>query len=550
MSEKKAIEPAQAPVSNINLQGVFRIPAVRQTILLLGIAASVALGFAVVLWSQTPGYAHLYTGVDAADAAQIADALRSAGIRYKIDTDAGVVMVADSQLHDARLQLASQGLADVGSKGMDLLDDQSSFGVSQFMESARYQRALEGELAETISHLGAVRSARVHLAIPRQSAFVRDKDNEGASASVLLDLNQGKELEPDQAAAIVHLVASSIPNLSTSRVTLIDQFGRLLSAAGNQAAAAQASNQLRYTQQLEEKYTQRIVDMLTPVVGPGRVRAQVSANLDFTVTEETRESFDPAQTVVRSEQISEEEVRDSSLSAQGIPGALSNQPPEEVSPPDGANAAGATAEPTNRSRSSTRNYEVDRTISRVQPQPGKIQRLSVAVLVDAPEADGTEPADGADGAETGLTEADIAKITSLAKEAVGFDEARGDSFVLTRAAFRAPPDTPAAEEPGFLQSPMVIQIAKLVLGALVALGLGFGLVRPLFKGLLAPGAGVPYGPGGQPLLAASGAAAVGVQQYAIAGPSFEEKVAAAKNITSHDPARVAQIVRKWIADNG
>ena len=241
MENNNVIDSTATPVEQIDLQGVLRIPAVRQILLLVGVAASVAAGFAIVLWSKSPGYTQLYRDLGAAEAAQVAEALRSADIQYKLNTDTGVLLVAESRLHDARLELAAQGLPQGGGSAMDVLDDQSSFGVSQFMEGARYQHALESELARTIAHLGSVSEARVHLALPRRSAFVRDKNT--ASASVLLTLYRGRELESDQASAIVHLVAGSIENLSASDVTVIDQHGRMLSTPGDQGVEALASRQ-------------------------------------------------------------------------------------------------------------------------------------------------------------------------------------------------------------------------------------------------------------------------------------------------------------------
>mgnify|MGYP001818593492 FL=1 len=319
------IESPAAPSSQLNLAGVLRIPAVRQVVSLIGVAGAVAVGFAIVLWSQTPQFTQLYGDMSTAEAAEVAEALQSADIDYKL-TGSGSVLVAESELHDARLQLASLGLPQSASAGMDLMQEQSSFGVSQFMESARYQHALEAELGRTIASIGAVREARVHLALPKQTAFIRD--NKGASASVLLQLYGGRVLESDQASAIVHLVASSVPNLIAGDVTLIDQHGRLLSSGDEQAAGAQAATQFKFSRRLEENYKKRIEDLLTPLVGAGRVRAEVVADVDFTYTEETSESFDPARAVVRSEQISEDQTSGLGALVGGIPGALSNQPPE------------------------------------------------------------------------------------------------------------------------------------------------------------------------------------------------------------------------------
>jgi flagellar M-ring protein FliF len=546
MSDKTVKESTAVPVSNLSLRAILGIPAVRQVILLIGVAASVAAGFAIVLWSQSPGYATLYSDRDTANVAQVAEAMRTAGYDYKLDADAGLVLVAASELDEARFELASTGLVQGGGASMAMLQDRSSFGVSQFMENARYQTALEAELARTISSLGVVRDARVHLAIPRQSAFIRDTNS--ASASVFLELNGAVELDPDQASAIVNLVASSIPNLMPGRVKVIDQFAREWSAPDSQEGTALATNQLRYVQRLEEEYRRRIEDLLTPMLGPGRVKAQVNADLDFTVTEETRESFDPAQSVVRSEQVSQEELRDTGLLAGGVPGAESNQPPETGDAGAGSSVS-ATTEPVNRTSSTTRNFEVDRTISRTQQQLGRIQRLSVALLIDSAPINAGAAADEA--SESGLTEADLVRLTELAKKAVGFDEARGDTIEVTQAPFRALPQGTPGDESPIWENPLVMDIARLILGAIVALGLGFGLVRPMFKGLLAnAGADGSYVGGGRALLASAGANALGGSQHALNAPTFDEKVAAARNITNHDPARVAQIVRKWVSENG
>ncbi len=539
MENNEVIESTLMPASNINLSGILVIPAVRQVVLLIGVAASVAVGFAVVLWSQSPVFTQLYSGLDTADAAQVAEALSGAGIEYELDTVSGVVMVAASRLHDARIELATQGLPQGGGSGMDMLQDQSSFGVSQFMESARYQHALEAELAETISHIGAIRVARVHLATPKRSAFIRD--NNSGSASVLLELYRGRELEAEQASAIVHLIAASVSNVSASDVTLIDQNGRLLSSAGSPMADAQMNSQFKHVARLEESYKRRIENMLTALMGPGRVQAEVVATLDFTSSEETRESFDPARAVIRSEQINEQERRGSGPAAQGVPGALSNQPPDAgATVPSDTQAADEVEVPVNSTRSSTRNFEIDRTISRTRPQQGKIERLSVAVLID------DSPLEGSEDGQPALTEADIVKYTSLVKEAVGFDATRGDTVVVMKAAFRTLPAGPEAEEAKIWENPALQNTLKQVLGAALVLALAFGLIRPMLRGLLANhGTGGDFVASGGVLLGAGSATASG-GQLSISAPSFDEKVTAAKNITGHDPARVAQIVSKWV----
>ena len=538
MENTNVIESTVVPASNLNLAGVLSIPAVRQVILLLGVAVAVAVGITVAMWSQSPSYTQLYGDMVASEAAEVADALRAAGIDYKLDSSTGSILVSEGEVHDARMELASQGLPQSVAAGMDSMQDQSSFGVSQFMESARYQYALEAELARTIASLGAVREARVHLAMPKQSAFIRDQ--KGASASVLLQLFRGRALEADQSSAIVHLVASSVPNLAAGDVTLIDQHGRLLSSGDEQAADAQAATQFKYTRRLEETYRQRIEDLLTPLVGAGRVRAQVVADLDFTMTEETRESFDPARTVVRSEQTSQELRAGSDIGAQGVPGALSNQPPETVAAGDAVPSEAETTQAQNRSSMTTRNYEVDRTISHTRPQAGSIRRLSVAVLVD-------DSPWGEEEAQQTLTEDDIARYTALVREAVGFDEARGDTVVVLSEAFRSAEPVAEVEAPPFWEKPLVRDIGRQALGAILILAIAFGVVRPMLRSVMTSNAGGQA----QVIGGSSAAAYAGTPQVAGAGgtlalPNYEEKVAAAKNITGHDPARVAQVVKKWV----
>ncbi|MBT8101225.1 MAG: flagellar M-ring protein FliF, partial [Gammaproteobacteria bacterium] len=470
MENTNVIEGTVVPNSQLHLSGVLQIPAVKQLLLLIGVAAAVAAGFAIVLWSQTPGYTQLYGELSAGEAADVAEALRSSDIDFKLNTSTGGIMVAEASLHDARMQLASQGLPQSVSAGMGMLDEQSSFGVSQFMENARYQHALEAELARTIASLGAVREARIHLALPKQTSFIRDQKH--ASASVLLQLFNGAALESDQASAIVHLVASSVPNLAAQNVTLIDQYGRLLSSGGEADVDAQAASEFKYSRRLEETYKSRIEELLMPLLGPGRVRAQVVADVDFTVSEQTRESFDPASTVVRSEQLNEQNRSGDSALAAGVPGALSNQPPDAGA--DAANASASEAvEVVNTSRSTVRNYEVDRTISRTRPTTSTINKLSVAVLVD--DSPLQAPAEGA-AAQPSLTDADIERYTALVKEAVGFNEARGDTVVVVSAAFREVAPADVVEPPPFWEKPMLRDILKQVLGATLVLALAFGIV--------------------------------------------------------------------------
>jgi len=544
MENANVIDSTAIPVNNLNLATVVRIPVVRQLLLLIGVAAAVAVGFVVASWSQQPAMTMLYADIDSAEAADVVSALRAADIDYELNTKTGDVLVPESMLHSARLELASQGFGGTTKAGMDGLNEQSSFGTSQFMETARYQHALEAELARTISSLGAVREARVHLALPKQTAFIRDQKS--SSASVLLHLYRGRSLESDQATAVVNLVAASVPDLKPEDVTLVDQFGSLLSAAGQQLADAQATSQFKYTRRLEETYKSRIEDLLTPLLGTGRIRAEVVADIDFTYVEETRESFDPNRTVVRSERLDEDLRTGNAGSASGVPGALSNQPPEAGGVPPEPESTTDEVVAQNTSRSSVRNYEVDRTISHTRPQSNSIRRLSVAVLVDeSPIGEATEG--------TRLSDAELARYTAIVKEAVGFNEERGDTVVVLGQAFLKVDDAVEIEEPPFWKQPFVKDTVKQVLGALIVLAIAFGVVRPMLRSVVASSASAPISgeylgsghaspmPGGAKVVDGSGAA--------VPMPSYNEKVAAAKNLTGHDPARVAQVVKQWIAHN-
>lgn len=539
MENGTIIEGEAVPVAQMGLGTVFRIPAVRQVVLLFGIAASVAAGFAIVLWSQTPGYSRLYEGLDGADVAEIADALRAADIDFQLNMDTGTVTVPEASMHDARLELASQGLPNGATVGMRSLADQPTFGQSQFRENALYQHALEGELGQTISHLGAIRDARVHLALPKQSVFMRESEN--GSASVMLNLYRGRVLEDGQVASIVHLVASSVPNLSINDVTVVDQQGRLLSSGDDDWSEAATTKQFQIAERLENNYKRRIETLLTPLLGPGRVRAEVVADMDFTVSEEMRESYDPNGALV-SEHTSENLSNGAGRDATGVPGALSNQPPQTGGVGnDDASAQTAGDQSSDSATTSTRNYEVDRTISHTRPQAGQIKRLSIAVLVDDTPAN-----TGDDAAPADQDLVDTEQVTALVKEAVGFDAERGDTVVVVKAAFKQGPEPEAVAEAPIWSKPIFMDSMKIVLGLVLALALVFGLVRPLMKSLLAANAssaGRAVAVGGS--MQASVTQVPGGGQ-ALGMPSFDEKVAAVKNITGHDPARVAQVVKQWV----
>ncbi len=527
-------------------------PAVRQLLMLVAVAGAVALGVMAAFWGQTPNYGLLYGNLNDKDTGGVIEALTKSNIPYKIDEGSGAVLVPAKQVHGARLKLAGMGLPRGTGTGFELMDEKPAFGNTQFQEIARYQRAIEGEIARSIMTLSNVQSARVHLAIPRQSAFIREREQ--PSASVLLNLYSGRAIEPDQVSAIVHLVASSVPNLLTGRVTVIDQKGKLLTSSDATRDLSNSSNQLEYRRKLEESYARRIEEILTPITGAGSVKAQVAADIDFTITETARESYNPQGQLVRSEQTAEE-MNNGGASAGGIPGALSNQPPgaasvpETTKPPAGQKPAAAAAQAANSnnaalstSKRATRNYEIDKTISHIKQPTGNIRRLSVAVVVD----DIVNTSKKGKVTRKARTPEELARMTSLAREAVGFDEKRGDSVNVTNAAFSTPAAAaPVAEAPLWKQE-WLWDIARQVGGGLLALMVLLMVVRPLLRGLQARPAGGGLHAGGVPddRLSLSAPTQAGMPA------GYEAQMTAARSSAQQDPKRVAQVVKQWVATDG
>ncbi|WP_406672136.1 flagellar basal-body MS-ring/collar protein FliF, partial [Natronospira sp.] len=305
----------------LQIQNMLNSDAGRQMGMVIGLAAAVAIAVVVFLWSQSPGHRTLYGDLDQQDASQVVQSLEEAGIPYRLNRTTGAVEVPEGELHRARLHLAAEGLPRGAGTGFEMMDEETGFGVSQFMERARYHSALQTELARTINSLDAVRSARVHLAIPEDTVFVRNRRQ--PSASVFINLYRGRSLSESQVSSIVHMVSSSITDMPAEQVTVVDQRGRLLSDQGRDQLGADTREQFDHARRLERAYVERIEDILTPILGPNRVRAQVAADLDFTRFEESRETFDPDTTAVRSEQESEDPQP--GARGRGVPGALTNQ---------------------------------------------------------------------------------------------------------------------------------------------------------------------------------------------------------------------------------
>jgi flagellar M-ring protein FliF len=369
--------------------------------------------------------------------------------------------------------------------------------------------------------------------------FLRQKRE--PSASVMLKLYTGRRLDDTQVQAVVHLVASSVPDLTPSRVTVVDQTGALLTSP-NDGATALSSSQFEYRKSVEGEYAQRIEGLLGSIVGAERVRASVSADLDFTVVEQTRESFDPNVQMVRSEQTSEDSHRGDGV--QGVPGALSNQPPGVAAGTTAGGAADAPgAAPQSQSRSQVRNFELDKTISHTTQAVGAIKRLSIGVLVD------NKPAANGRGAGTPLTEAEIASLTQLVKQSVGFDEMRGDTISILNSAFQPAAQVQTPPQPALWERPQFWSIARQVLGAVLVLVLGFFVLRPMMAMLTRPQPLPPPPPAGdypsQLYPAMPGGRAIALPL------GYEDRMAAARSVAGQDPRQVAQVVRNWVGeDNG
>ncbi len=542
-----------------------RLPAgLKPLLLLVGIAAAVAAGLSVALWSRGPSYSLLYANLSGEDQAQIAQALDAAQIKYRVQPGSNSIEVATDRLTDARLKLAGQGLPE-GGGGFALLDKDPGFGVSQFVENARYQHALETELARTIASLRPVEGARVHLAIPRQSAFVRDQH--AASASVFVQLKAGRRLEQEQVQAIINLVASSIPELEASQVTVVDQQGRLLSMPSGHDEFALREEQFDMVHRLEDDYRQRVETLLAPLVGAGRVRAQVVAQLDMAVSEETREQYRPESQIVRSEQVSEQTSREGA-GAGGVPGALTNQPPPAgvatapaaaapaTSAPAAAGAAPksgsvgpgipaptqtASAGPDSSSKETTRNYEIDRTLAYTRQPAGKLKRLTVAVLID----DATTTDKNGKAQSAPLSAQQIDHITQLVKDAVGFDQSRGDTVSVVNASF-TPEAVPAEgdlQAPALWERPLFRDLLKIVAGTIVLIVLVLTVLRPLVRNLIANPRPQPaaLAPAPAPALASPGTSG-------IVDPG--QQLSNARALVNQDPKLVAQVVRNWVEQDG
>ena len=542
----------------------------QKILLMVSIAAIIALLVASSTWLKQADYRILFSNISERDGGAIIAALEQQNVPYKFSDSGSAILIPGERVHETRLRLATQGLPKGGNVGFELMENQK-FGVSQFAEQVNYQRGLEGELARTIQSIAAVQAARVHLAIPKPTVFVREELK--PSASVLLNLYPGRTLEPSQIAGIQNLVAASVPSLTASGITIIDQSGAMLSQLKSKLMELGLDpTQIKYVQEIEASAIKRIEDILTPVVGRGNVHVQVAADIDFSQSEQTAETHRPNTTPpdisIRSQQTSESV--NATPSAQGVPGALSNQPPVPATAPltqpavAGAgtpaaasppipgqlNAAGVQApianvgQPISTRKDSTINYEIDKTIRHTKQSVGAIKRLSAAVVLNHRK--------DAKGLVKPLPDAELKQINDLVKEAMGYSKERGDTVSVANAPFTAV-DKSDSEIPVW-KDPENISLLKELFkyGAIAAIiaYLMLKVVIPLTKTLAGP---PPKSPESRSVGGSIDIVAgeEGEEEGRVPAPenSFETKLAQVRDLAQQDPKIVANIIKNWTGSN-
>lgn len=550
--------PLNSPASPSWLQRLSTLDRAQRMRLGVGVVLLVAAAIAAVVLGRQPDYKVLFSNLSDKDGGAIVAQLSQMNVPYKHADGGGAILVPSDRVHDVRLRLASQGLPKGSVSGFELMEA-NRFGMTQFQERLTFQRGLEGELTRSIQALSSVQSARVHLALPNQNGFFREQQK--PSASVLVSLNAGRSLDRNQLSGIIHLVASSVPEMKPEAVSVLDETGKLLSTPvdglSGMAGGADAQ-QLQYVQQIEQMYRQRVLDILEPVVGRQNVKAQVTAEVDFSQTEQTSESHRPNQTpetsAIRSQQLVESSNGGATSSTpSGVPGATTNQPPgpstapvngpaQALAPTPAGGAAASTAA-GNSKRESIINYEVDKTIKVVKAGSGVVKRLSAAVVInhqsttDDKGKTTTQP----------LTEQQLEKMTALVRETIGFNQDRGDSVNLMNAPFAKEkitlPEVPFWKQPETqdLARNLAWPVGTLLLGSLVL----FGVIRPALKSSIRPGgrkqvdAMLAEEPE-RPQLAAP------VKDEPAQPSAGELALEDARKLTRENPAAVASIVKNWI----
>ena len=508
---------------------------------LLAIVAAIAFGVGLFSWAEKQDMVPLMPGLAQQDTAQVIDYLNSRNQPFTVDSQSGLILVASDKARQLQVELAGLGLPQSQLMGLELLRQDQPLGTSQFMEQARYQHALETELARTVSSMRNVDTARIHLAIPKRSVFVRRQSS--ASASVMVKMLPGRTLESGQVRAIINLVGSSVPYLDSANVTIVDEWGSLLSSESGNELAEITAHQFEFARKLETHYSQRIEDLLVPLIGQGRVRASVSADIDFSVEEQTAESFEGDPAKIRSEQ--EQRQNTGGANATGVPGALTNQPPA-ADAADGANAEEGQIS------NLTRNYELDKRISHTRNAPGKINKLSAAVVIDNIRSfdEAGEPVNQP------ATAAELEQFTALVRGAIGYDEERGDSILVFNQPFQVPDEIEPLEAAPVWEKPWIWTLARQIMAGLIILAVILFIIKPALVSL-------------QPaqLAAAGGVAAIGNENKNgieddsvslsqqgleksgnLVNESHGDILLMARTMARDDPKRVARLVKDWVAE--
>ena len=559
---------AGTPVGRLR-EAFNRLTSQQKMLLVVTLAAIIAIIVGTFLWGRPPEYKILFSNLGEKDGGAIVSALEQQNIPY-VMSESGAIQVPAAKVHEIRLKLASQGLPRGGSVGFELMENQK-FGISQFAEQVNYQRGLEGELARTIQSIGAVQSARIHLAIPKPSVFVREEQK--PTASVLLNLYPGRSLDPPQVAGIAHLVASSVPHLPLSNVTIIDQNGSLISQLKSKLTEAGLDPaQLKYVQEIEDNIAKRIQEILKPVLGPENYKVQVAADVDFSQTEQTAEFFKPnaapENSSIRSQQNTE--TANVNQSTGGVPGALTNQPPvpatapltipatggvpgQATKPGDAAGkveAAGINAplgiagQPVSTTKNATTNFEVDKTIRHTKQAVGSIRRLSAAVVVNHRKETGK---DGAP-VNKAIPEAEMKQINQLVREAMGFSQERGDSVSIANAPFtqveKADNELPLWKDPDNIA--IFKELVKYLLIAAIIAYLLLRVVQPIVK-VMFPPPEPPMDEEAMLALAAGGGGGGGGEESKL--DDYETKLQKARDIAQNDPIIIANIIKDWMGLN-
>jgi flagellar M-ring protein FliF len=536
----------------------------QRILMMIGAAAVIALMVGVWMWSQKVEYRVLFSNFSDRDGGAIVASLQQMNVPYKFSDSGAAILVPETVVHEARLKLAAQGLPKGGNVGFELMENQK-LGISQFLEQVNFQRALEGELARSIESLDSVAGARVHLALPKSSVFVRDQQK--PTASVILNLRAGRVLDNEQVSAIVHLVASSVPELPPKNVTIIDQNGNLLSSDAKKANSSGLDpTQLKYVQDVQTDIVKRVESIVSPIVGLGNVRAEATADIDFSRTEQAAEVYKPNQApntaAVRSQQSAE--TSNGGQSASGVPGALSNQPPGPATAPitqpvpGGPGAAPAT--PSTVQKDSTTNYEVDKTVSYVQQPMVGVKRLTVAVVVNYKRI---YDANGRPSMKP-LTDAEKSQITELVREAMGFNKDRGDSLNVVNTQFSAEPEEvlPLWKQPNMIG--LALLVGKYLLVFIVLMILYFRMLRPIIWNLTGK---TERDAKAKADAEAAEAAKLAAEEEAeriandpdhivnlsgegepdfIPTLSYKENLEIAKSLAKRDPRLVASVIKGWV----